>query len=103
MIINVNGLRITVTEDYLEVVEGTLYNTKAKKREGLDGDIVTFCKKVGDRNMEYRGRVNGYTCGSTIYLSGVDKPFEDVTDVKFIHMYSVTDSNTDIEEEITLD
>lgn len=86
-----NSVKLDVKEDYLVVKDKKLYNTKTKKYEGLDGDIVSFL----NGNMLTKGTVDGYTCGNKVKLRGVDKPYEGVSDVKVEHLLNVANSDED--------
>ena len=86
-----NSVKLDIKEDYLVVKDKKLYNTKTKKYEGLDGDIVSFM----NGNMLTKGTVDGYTCGNKVKLRGVDKPFEEVSDVKVEHLLNVVNSDED--------
>lgn len=100
MYIKINGeKKIEIKEDFLTVKDKTLYNTKSKKREGLDGDIVSFTRKEGSKKILCRGIVDGYTCGDHIKLRGVNRAYEGVCDISFEHISVVIESDSiDFEE-----
>lgn len=91
MIIEVNKSRsFEINEDFLVVKDDTLYNKKLKKREGIDGDIVSFSALRNSRMTSFRGMVDGYTCGNRVKLRGVDEVFENASDVRFEFISVVT-------------
>lgn len=95
MFIEINRTyKVEVKEDWLEVKNNTLYNTKLKKREGLEGDIVSFEFPKDGKTIIFSGPIEGYSCGDKVKIRGIDKPFENVTNVRFDHMSTITDSNT---------
>lgn len=99
MIIQINNDRIIeVNEEYLCVKDKILFNKQTKKREGLDGDIVSFDVKNGSKIMTCRGTVDGYTCGNKVKLMGVDKIYDNVSDIKFEHISVITNSGERDEE-----
>jgi len=101
MFIEINGSReVEVTEDFLVVKDKTLFNNKTKQREGLDGDIVTFNRTSGPHQVWCRGTVDGYTCGNRIKLRGVEKIYDDVFNIKFEHLSTITKlESIDFEEQ----
>ena len=103
MFITINGGReIEIKEDFLIIKDNKLYNTRTKKREGLDGDIVSFVIDNGSHKTICRGTVDGYTCGNRIKIRGYQETFHDMTDIKFEHISVITKSNfLNIEDEET--
>ena len=95
MVIEINGSRkVEVSEPYLVVDENSkrLYNKKSKETEGIDGDIVSFIIEGGEHPMRMKGPVDGYTCGKTVKIRGVDKLFENVKEKIIDHVSVITDT-----------
>ena len=105
MVIEVNGGRkINVSEEHLIVKDKKLYNTKTKKFEGVDGDIIEFVQGENGKKMSVRGTVDGYTCGTRIKLKGVPE-YEggEITEVKVEHLATVSYEDSVSAEERELD
>lgn len=91
MIVEINGDKtIEIDDDNLIVKGKTLYNTKTKLREGIDGDVVSFIRTENDRKIQCRGTVDGYTYGKRIKIRGVDEPYQDIHDIHFEHVSVIT-------------
>lgn len=94
MVIEINrDKKVEVNEDFLIVKNKRLYNTKTKSFEGIDGDIISFEYEKDGHGVLFSGVVNGYTCDNTIYVRGVEKPFEKIKNKKIDHVSSITNEN----------
>lgn len=104
MIIKINNDKaINVIEPNLCIKDKYLYNTETKQREGVDGDIISFMRKEGSSSIATRGSVDGYTCGNRVKLRGLEKVFENVSDIKIEHLSTITEfDSVNIEEELLL-
>jgi hypothetical protein len=106
MIIKINReTTIDVNESFLIVKDNKLYNTKTKKYEGVEGDIITFYIETSNGGKSWaRGYVEGYTCGNNIKLRGIDTPYVAATISLVEHISSVTacEDTVNAEEELKL-
>ena len=106
MIIEVNGgdYRFDVKEDYLIVKNERLFNTKTKKFEGIEGDIISFNYDNGDIKGGYKGYTEGYTNGVTARIRGIDKTFNVVGEIKVEHIsrISASENGINLDKELEL-
>jgi hypothetical protein len=105
MVIVVNGgdYRFQVNEDYLEVKNERLYNTKTRSYEGIEGDIISFNYDNDGVKGGYKGYVDGYTNGVTARIRGIDKTFNVVGPISVTHISRVSDVENpiDLEKELS--
>ena len=105
MIIVVNGgdYKFRVNEDYLEVKNERLYNTKTRSYEGIEGDIISFNYDNDGVKGGYKGYVDGYTNGVTARIRGIDKTFNVVGPISVTHISRVSDVEDpiDLEKELS--
>ena len=88
------GVDIDVIGGNFVIKNGRLFNANTKSYEGVYGDYVSFTETLpSGGKVAVRGTVDGYTNGSTVKLMGVEQPYENVTDVKVEHLYSVMENN----------
>ena len=105
MVIVVNGgdYKFQVNEDYLEVKNERLYNTKTRSYEGIEGDIISFNYDNDGVKGGYKGYVDGYTNGVTARIRGIDKTFNVVGPISVTHISRVSDVEDpiDLEKELS--
>ena len=86
-----NEYELDIHEKYLMDKDKKLYNTATKSFEGIEGDVITFL--VG--NKEISGTVEEYTRNKYIKLRGVEKPYENYSEIISIEHVSVITSSED--------
>jgi hypothetical protein len=105
MVIVVNGgdYKFQVNEDYLEVKNERLYNTKTRSYEGIEGDIISFNYDNDGVKGGYKGYVDGYTNGVTARIRGIDKTFNVVGPISVTHISRISDVEDliDLEKELS--
>ena len=89
-----NEYVMEVNEDYLIVKDKKLYNTKTKKFEGVEGDIISFkYKHSADTIRGYRGYVDGYTNGVSVKIRGINNVFTDLVEQTIEHISTVANED----------
>ena len=103
IVINGGDYKFQVNEDYLEVKNERLYNTKTRSYEGIEGDIISFNYDNDGVKGGYKGYVDGYTNGVTARIRGIDKTFNVVGPISVTHISRVSDVEDpiDLEKELS--